>query len=85
MLRGLREPLLPVELGTSIDASVVEFLKMKEKSDTPKLKALIEDLEKIVDSDKFRKTFEMEHKDLEDALTLLKSVRRRIKAKNKES
>lgn len=61
------------------------FLKMREKSDTPKLKSLIDDLEKIVESEKLRKNFEMEHKDLEEALTLLKSVRRRIKAKTKES
>lgn len=57
---------------------------MKDKSDTPKLKKIVEDLEAVIESEKFQ-GLEIELKDLNEALTLIKSVRRRIKAKTKVS
>lgn len=55
---------------------------MKDKPDTPKLKKIVEDLEALIESEKFH-GLEIELKDLNEALTLIKSVRRRIKAKEK--
>lgn len=57
---------------------------MKDKADTPKLKKIAEDLEAVIESEKFP-GLEHELKDLNEALTLIKSVRRRIKAKAKVS
>lgn len=57
---------------------------MKDKADTPKLKKIAEDLEAVIESEKFQ-GLENELKDLNEALTLIKSVRRRIKAKVKTS
>lgn len=57
---------------------------MKDKADTPKLKKIAEDLEAVIESEKFQ-GLENELKDLNEALTLIKSVRRRIKAKAKVS
>jgi hypothetical protein len=56
---------------------------MKDKLNLSDLKKLTEDLEKFCEGEEFKVKFPVELKDLEQALTLLKSVRRRIKAKSK--
>lgn len=56
---------------------------MKDKLNLSDLKKLTEDLEKFCEVEEFKVKFPVELKDLEQALTLLKSVRRRIKAKSK--
>lgn len=56
---------------------------MKEKNEIAKLKDIIEYIDDVVDSQSFAKAHPLEHKDLKQALVLLKSVRRRVKSKEK--
>ncbi len=56
---------------------------MKDKLNLGDLKKLTEELEKFCESEEIKVDHPVELKDLQQALTLLKSVRRRIKAKSK--
>lgn len=56
---------------------------MKDKHEIARLKEIIELIDEVVDSEKFTKAHPLEHKDLKQALMLLKSVRRRVKSKEK--
>lgn len=56
---------------------------MKDKVNLGDLKKLTEELEKFCEDENFKTNHPIELKDLEQAITLLKSVRRRIKAKSK--
>lgn len=57
---------------------------MKDKLNLGDLKKLTEELEKFCGDENFKTNYPVELKDIEQALTLLKSVRRRIKAKSKD-
>ena len=48
------------------------------------LKKAVEQLEALADKSKLKNQHPLEHKDLEEALTLLKSVKRRLKAKERD-
>jgi hypothetical protein len=56
---------------------------MNDKLNLGDLKKLTEELEKFCESEEIKVDHPVELKDLQQALTLLKSVRRRIKAKPK--
>lgn len=56
---------------------------MKDKHEIARLKEIIEAVDELVDTEKFTKAHPLEHKDLKQALMLLKSVRRRLKSKEK--